>query len=209
MKKTICLFIASLMIFLLCSCNQKNSSSNEALETKTETISPTQQVINLIDDIGNSYYSSREKIDKAKNAYNALSTDEKKLVTNHDVLIESEITYMRIKTQEEIKSMAESYLKSNLKNPSSLQINSQTVDCYYTSDIYQPILAQIEIDYSAQNGFGGYNRDKVYYAYMYDANSRNWSLFAEDDEHFVKFYMKARELGASYGSPYFDEKSNG
>ena len=57
-------------------------------------------------------------------------------------------------------SYAESVIKGRLKNPDSLQIHSSKiyVDFEYGDYHYY----SITIDYSAQNGFGGYNRDNDY-----------------------------------------------
>jgi len=55
-------------------------------------------------------------------------------------------------------------IKATLKNPNSLIINSisEKVDTI-TDDEYSYYI--VDVDYSAQNGFGGYNREqKVYYA---------------------------------------------
>ena len=49
------------------------------------------------------------------------------------------------------------WLKSNLKNPDSLQIHSMT--CRWAGG---PHICHFKIDYSAQNGFGGMNRSTCY-----------------------------------------------
>lgn len=51
---------------------------------------------------------------------------------------------------EVLKKETETLLKSMLKNPNSLIIN----DIYETDN-------HVEVDYSAMNGFGGYNREKI------------------------------------------------
>lgn len=56
----------------------------------------------------------------------------------------------------------ETALKNRLKNPESLQIHSANLaDDYFEDDT--TFLGTIVVDYSAQNGFGGYNRDTVRY----------------------------------------------
>jgi len=54
----------------------------------------------------------------------------------------------------------ETALKAHLKNPESLQIHSANVeeDYYEDDSVY---FCTIVVDYSAQNGFGGYNRDTL------------------------------------------------
>jgi hypothetical protein len=57
-------------------------------------------------------------------------------------------------------SYAESVLKGRLKNPDSLQIHSSKIHVDFEHGDYH--YYSITIDYSAQNGFGGYNRDNDY-----------------------------------------------
>ena len=62
-------------------------------------------------------------------------------------------------SEEECWRRAEEYFRDwankNLKNPQSLIINSHTM-------VYDDGSYKVVIDYSAQNGFGGYNRDEYY-----------------------------------------------
>lgn len=54
----------------------------------------------------------------------------------------------------------ETSLKDRLKNPESLQIHNIIIenDSYEDDSVY---FCAVEVDYSAQNGFGGYNRDTL------------------------------------------------
>lgn len=67
-------------------------------------------------------------------------------------------------TDEDYEELAvasvETSLKDRLKNPESLQIHNTTIvgDSYEDDSDY---FCEITIDYSAQNGFGGYNRDTI------------------------------------------------
>ena len=54
--------------------------------------------------------------------------------------------------------VAKAILQNNLKNPRSLQIHSADVTLAGIDDDYNQIYI-VTIDYSAQNGFGGMNRD--------------------------------------------------
>lgn len=56
----------------------------------------------------------------------------------------------------------ENDLRGKLKNPDSLEVNG--VSSYYTED-ESYYYYFVVVDYSAQNGFGGYNRNK-YYGYV-------------------------------------------
>lgn len=53
----------------------------------------------------------------------------------------------------------EAALKDRLKNPESLQIHSNNIEDCYEDD--STCFCTIVVDYSAQNGFGGYNRDTL------------------------------------------------
>ncbi len=56
-----------------------------------------------------------------------------------------------------VENYAKSIISSNLKNPSSAQFHSSTV---IDEDRYGRYL--VEVDCSAQNGFGGFNRSTYY-----------------------------------------------
>lgn len=58
-----------------------------------------QEVMDLINQIGNVTKDSKNKIDTARNAYNLLTDNQKKLVTNYDVLLKAEEMYAQL-TQE-------------------------------------------------------------------------------------------------------------
>jgi len=60
--------------------------------------------------------------------------------------------------QELARGFATEVLRNQLKNPKSLQIHSITIEPGYHEDDESCYFAVV-IDYSAQNGFGGYNRE--------------------------------------------------
>ena len=74
-------------------------------------------------------------------------------------------------SEDECYSAAENYLQSVLKNPSSLQIHSHRT--IYYDDTYCFV-----IDFSAQNGFGGYTRSD---AYIWITKSNKSVYFADID----------------------------
>ena len=78
-------------------------------------------------------------------------------------------------------SYAESVLKGRLKNPDSLQIHSSKiyVDFEYGNYHYY----SITIDYSAQNGFGGYNRDNDYDVLVKVSKATNKASEATTEEY--------------------------
>lgn len=73
-------------------------------------------------------------------------------------------------------------LKSRLKNPSSLQLNSIVVADEQTTYQYY-----IFVDYSAQNGFGGTTRSVAVY--------RNGKYYANDNEKSDHYETAVRDLG--------------
>lgn len=78
------------------------------------------------------------------------------------------------------KAYAESVLKNNLKNPQSLQVHSTKITVDFEYDNYH--FYNITIDYSAQNGFGGYNRDN-YDVLVKVSKSTNIASKASLDEY--------------------------
>ena len=78
-------------------------------------------------------------------------------------------------------SYAESVIKGRLKNPDSLQIHSSKiyVDFEYGDYHYY----SITIDYSAQNGFGGYNRDNDYDVLVKVSKATNKASEATTEEY--------------------------
>lgn len=66
----------------------------------------------------------------------------------------------KVNYAEEAVSAVEADLKDRLKNPESLQIHSAILeeDPYEDDLVY---FCMVAVDYSAQNGFGGYNRDTL------------------------------------------------
>jgi len=66
--------------------------------------------------------------------------------------------------------MKNEYLKSVLKNPSSLQIHS------YRTINYDETYCFV-FDYSAQNGFGGFSRSEAYIWITKTSKSVYWSDF--------------------------------
>lgn len=61
---------------------------------------------------------------------------------------------------------AKTVLQNNLKNPSSLQIHSADVKLKSIDDNHNPTYV-VTLDYSAQNGFGGMNRDTYVVTLVY------------------------------------------
>ena len=55
-------------------------------------------------------------------------------------------------------------MKAKLKNPESFQLHSILVKYEFEYEDYH--YYSVSIDYSAQNGFGGYNRDDDYDIYL-------------------------------------------
>lgn len=115
-----------------------------------------------------------------------------------------------LEPEEEAAIVAVKALKSVLKNPDSLQIHSisysddnsrvqsldsQVVDVLYSGiKSYLDFTYMFEIDYSAQNGFGGMNRDTIYLCYksnyvsatQLDEDKQRW--LKNLGNHYVSFY---------------------
>jgi len=77
---------------------------------------------------------------------------------------------VKVYSESECYSVAAEYLKSVLKNPSSLQIHS------YRTINYDETYCFV-FDYSAQNGFGGFSRSEAYIWITKTSKSVYWSDF--------------------------------
>ncbi len=78
-------------------------------------------------------------------------------------------------------SYAESVLKGRLKNSDSLQIHSSKIYVDFEHGDYH--YYSITIDYSAQNGFGGYNRDNDYDVLVKVSKTTNKASEATTEEY--------------------------
>lgn len=67
------------------------------------------------------------------------------------------------------------YFNTQLKNPDSLQIHNYSVT-YSKNKIDNKITVWVKYDYSAQNGFGGYNRDSITVTLLYDTENGVFSF---------------------------------
>ena len=155
MKKFISLILIILFCFSLLSCNNTANSNHES------KITPVESVINEISRLSTS--SAIASINNVQEKYDALSESEKTQVTNYDHFLYCKECVVYWDTVKKASELAKETLKSNLKNPESLQAHEYTFRAY-TYDISSPDrkidYIQIIWDYSAQNGFGGYNRTK-------------------------------------------------
>ena len=95
-----------------------------------------------------------EAIDINANIYNKYLNDAESLLekTNTAPSELQETDSTEGLTSSECEQLAVDYLKKMLKNPDSLQVHS-------TSSIMSGDSYIVTIDYSAMNGFGGYNRE--------------------------------------------------
>lgn len=193
-RKILSLVIALLVAAtMICSCN--SYQDNSATTTKT----PTQNVIDEI--AGLSAYSSLEEVKRVRELYDELSSTQEKAITNYDHLLYCEECANYIDTVNKAFEFAEKDLKSTLRNPQSLQIHEKTYRAYCIYDSKDEITdIWIEIDYSAQNGFGGYDRDTyaemIEIEYSYDKSIESMSIDQYGD------YRWREEDGQRYNPPY-------
>lgn len=79
-----------------------------------------------------------------------------------------------------IYSFVEDEIKSILKKPNSLIVNNIS-ESAETVDDTENYYYQITVDYSAQNGFGGYNRDNTVYYVKADKSTHSISVLSENE----------------------------
>ncbi len=164
MSKTRIISLVMVFAFVLlsiCSCKSYDRNTEDTTPQKT----PTQNVIDEISLLSDS--SSIEEIARVQELYNSLLDSEKEQISNYDHLLYCKecVEYKDIANR--ALDLAEKDLSSLLKNPQSLQVHSKGFYAYKYKETTTPRIKYIcvAIDYSAQNGFGGYNRDTYYVVY--------------------------------------------
>ncbi|MPM77950.1 hypothetical protein SDC9_124960 [bioreactor metagenome] len=147
----------------------------------------------LINSIGVVTIEDDSLITKAKAKYAILSEKEKDMVSNYDILLAAIDDYELAK-MEYAALIAINNLSSILKNPQSLQVHSiyycKVIGVGSTLEDDENYIGFI-LDYSAQNGFGGMNRDKYYDVIDYTKFSRPYLYL---NPEFYLLSDNAREL---------------
>lgn len=170
-------FISAVCICLLACCSCGNTEPSAQIEETT--IDPvSEKISNDISSIGEVTIDDKELIETIEKTYSTLTDRQKDGVSNYAVLLNARDELNRIIKEDEAKqaeaeekAKAEEQAKKNrytadvkfcvkafvslqevLKNPDSLQINEFAYSKYEGK-------RTIRIDTSAQNGFGGTNRD--------------------------------------------------
>lgn len=163
MKKMICVWLSVLLLTTMISCNNTTTPNNGDVY-KEPAKTPVQEVEEKIQNLGtinDAEYETQQALEEAEDAYEKLNDAEKEQIGTY--------AYKKLKRarryfdfynlKEQAIGQATLELKSRLKNPASLQVHSVEVEMVYDSNKEIPLAVHVSIDYSAQNGFGGYNRD--------------------------------------------------
>ena len=93
------------------------TSAELAADEKTQT--DANAVKALIEALGDVKLEKKESVEAARNAYDALSTDAKKLVSNYDVLVQAEKSIQTLeakKQQEELKNQMDAAAAASISN---------------------------------------------------------------------------------------------
>lgn len=101
--------------------------------------------------------------------------------------------------QELARSFATEALRNQLKNPKSLQVHSITIEPGYHEDDKSYYFA-VMIDYSAQNGFGGYNRETCESYVQISKGNSNMSLIDRELYASKKAINDNLSTAAEYGT---------
>ena len=99
----------------------------EATGETNEAVNAVIAKINAIGTVENTD-ASKAKIDAAREAYNALTTKEKNLVTNYSVLTAAEIAYQEMQNESDLKSEVNSWLDTHSS------VLTKTVDTVASAD---------------------------------------------------------------------------
>lgn len=155
MKKWLTLLLVVILSLLLVACG------------KSDAVKATEEAIAAI---GTVSYDSIDLIENAEKLYNFLTDSEKEKVGNRLDLVDAREAYDKLPPlvpefeDDEILAlyamnrMINDYLLTMLKNPDSLCVNG-LMGVEYEDGLYI-----FELDYSAENGFGGTVRETYYIA---------------------------------------------
>ncbi|MBQ9805805.1 MAG: hypothetical protein IJW49_04795 [Clostridia bacterium] len=161
MKKTILFLLISILVISLISCGSETNESNNANPAYQAVINRIEAIKNISD----ASVDSRTKVDTVRSQYDALDDQAKAQVTNYDLLLKLERRIKFYSAREEAESEIKDWFNANLKNPSSLETHGTSIIVYCDTSHENPVLISAEVDYSAQNGFGGTNRETKYFYY--------------------------------------------
>lgn len=121
--------------------SKKSSRSEEATDEKkedSEDQKAADKVIGYIDDIGTVNLASEAAIEKARDEYDALTDEQKELVTNYSVLKAAESEYEELKKEEEEESSMYIIPESNQRLLTSSDISGMSIKelNYARNEIY-------------------------------------------------------------------------
>ena len=176
MKKFFCIFLLCVITVSMISCQNNNSSNLPDVQVTEPQKDRVKEVEDLIKDALSAtafgiaeedYESCKKTVEKAEEAYNKLTQNEKDTLGEENKYI---LTWSRqilnIATARKVATeKAQNKIKKNLINPNSMQVNDTDCYIYYDKNTKAPVVVSITIDFSAQNGFGGYHRDTDYFYY--------------------------------------------
>lgn len=197
MKKIISiLLLICTMTLCLASCGDNNNNDDNL------DVIPEKNAAEKVEDLIASISDAASCYNAAK-AYNELTFEEKKNVSNSDALKNSMITYVNDKRIEEYlmeyqaqkaSDECHNFYRDALLNVSSYTVNAQTTTVFYDNKTDTYFLF-IVIDYSAQNKMGGYNRSETQDTFVWTNNDwkDTYYVYDTDTELDVIWAMKNRE----------------
>lgn len=213
MKRFICIFLIGIMMCSLVACDfSTNTNTTPQLSPeeikKQEDERKVKNVEDLIDDIGSvgdSTFTTKDKIEKAEKAYDELDENLKSRVSNYDKIATAWKRFAYYEVYNGAKSKALYTLKSKLKDPASLQLHSTQIIVFYDANEENPAIVSVEMDYSANNSFGGAVRNdwkevyEVRNGYLYESEKYYYKfggiIYSEDGEY------KTLDVVRTYGPP--------
>lgn len=192
--------ISLLVIIMLCAFTSCEIDSN----TKSKKVIEVEEAIAEINLEEDNYISLDGKVNLIEMKYAELSNKNKAKVSNYHILEQArnkiDMCFKRDALIEAVEKIAAPGIKSSLRNPSSYQDSSVFYSLYeYNEKIY----VSATISFSAQNGFGGYNRESVKKCYVYNDTFDNIDSYTYNID-----YNKLEEISNVEYSSHWEKGTN-
>lgn len=162
--------------------------NDKLLEMDNDAIQLNSKILSLKDD--KAY--NQDELENIKNEYENFSNRQKELVENYD---EFEKIFNNLTDYEHWGYKTCLSIIEHLKNPDSFNINSITLK-RNESAAASTERCIVKVNYSAQNGFGGTNRETLYLSFMVENDDVSFMMTFDEDGD-VNMYMFLKYLQSS------------
>lgn len=176
-RKIVCFVFVLLILagLVACSSKKKAEPSFDRAKLVDSKIAGIHYPRYYVDDLNESYNTEKE-IKDAEKAYDSLSEEEKLRVENYQRLVLARAYFEYSEMLERAIWDLENGVKYNLLNPASYQRNGSIINIYKAGNDFYFIG---NLDYSAQNRAGGYNRNTITGCGKWNSETGYWESIEE------------------------------